>query len=114
MEVTHIKDLKCDIRNVNLFFIVLEVSPRAAITKEGSEVRTCKIADRTACINLSLWGELGTYIQPGDICRITKGYVSLWKGTPTLYIGKGGEIVKTGEFALIFSETLNMSVSQPD
>lgn len=98
-----IKDLKVGTKNINLQFIILEVGP-PSITKEAHEIRTCKVADRTGCINLSVWGELGTHLQPSDICRLTKGYISLWKGTPTLYIGKGGELVKSGDFCMLFTE----------
>ena len=108
MELNFIRDLKVGIKNVQLTFIVLEVG-RPSTTKEGHEIRTCRVADRSGTIHLSVWGEIGTYIQPGDICRLTKGYVSLWKGVPTLYMGKGGELVKTGEFCFIFNETHNMS-----
>lgn len=108
MDFTFIRDLKIGIKNVNLNVIVLEVG-RPSTTKEGHEIRTCRVADRSACINLSVWGDIGNFIQPGDICRLTKGYVSLWKGVPTLYVGKGGELVKTGEFCFLFNESLNMS-----
>lgn len=108
MELTFIKDLRVGLKNVNLTFIVLEVG-RPSTTKEGHEIRTCRVADRTAAIHLSVWDSLGTYIQPGDILSLTKGYVALWKGVPTLYMGKGGELVKTGEFMFIFNEAINMS-----
>lgn len=108
MDFHSIKDLKVGVKNVNLSFIVLEVG-RPSTTKEGHEIRTCRVADRSASINLSVWGEIGSYIQPGDICRLIKGYVSLWQSIPTLYMGKGGELVKTGEFLFIFNEALNMS-----
>lgn len=103
-----IRDLKVGAKGININFIVLDVG-RASVTKEGHEIRTCKIADRTACMHLSVWGEIGQYIQPGDILKLTKGYVSLWKGVPTLYVGKGGELVKTGEFCFIFNEAYNVS-----
>lgn len=108
MEFTFIRDLKVGIKNVALTFIVLEVS-RPSTTKEGHEIRTCRVADRSGTIHLSVWGEIGSHIQPGDICRLTKGYVSLYKCAPTLYVGKGGELVKTGEFCFIFNETHNVS-----
>lgn len=111
MEITFIRDLKVGSKNSNLTFIVLEVG-RPTTTKEGHEIRTCRVADRSASINLSVWGELGSYIQPGDICKLTKGYVSLWKGVPTLYLGKGGELVRTGEFCFLFNESHNMSEQQ--
>lgn len=108
MEFTFIRDLKVGSKNVNLAFIVLEVG-RPSTTKEGHEIRTCRVADRSGSIHLSVWDELGTYIAPGDILRLTKGYVSLWKGVPTLYMSKGGELVKTNEFCFIFNDTFNMS-----
>lgn len=109
MDYTLIKDLKSITKNVNVLFIVLEVSSRIATTKEGHEIRTCKVADRSACINFVLFGELGAHIQPGDICRLTRAYVGTWNGSMALYAGKGGELVKTGDFCMIFNENLNMS-----
>ncbi len=44
----------------------------------------------------------------GDIIRLNKCYTNNWKGSLTLYIGKGGEIIKVGEFCLLFSEQPNM------
>jgi ssDNA-binding replication factor A large subunit len=66
-------------------------------TKDGHEVRSCKVADKTGCVNISIWDEVGDLLQPGDICRLTKGYTNIWKNSLTLYTGKGGTIVKIGE-----------------
>ncbi|XP_054719188.1 SOSS complex subunit B2-like [Uloborus diversus] len=104
----NIRDIKPGMKSLNVVFIVLEIG-RPNTTKENHEVRTCKVADRTASINLSVWDEPGLYLQQGDICRLTKGYASVWKGCLTLYTGKGGEIQKIGEFCFTFSETPNMS-----
>uniref|UniRef100_H2Y8U5 OB domain-containing protein n=1 Tax=Ciona savignyi TaxID=51511 RepID=H2Y8U5_CIOSA len=35
--------------------------------KDGNEVRSCKVADKTGSVNLSIWGDYGNHIQPGDI-----------------------------------------------
>lgn len=107
-----VKDLKVGVKNATVSFIVLDVG-RPSTTKEGHEIRTCRVADKSGSINLSVWGELGAFIQPGDILRLTKAYVALWKSVPTLYLGKGGELVKTGEFSLVFSEIPNMSEPIP-
>lgn len=48
---------------------------RPNTTKDGHEVRTLKIADKTGSINVSVWDEPGNFIQPGDICKLTKGWV---------------------------------------
>jgi hypothetical protein len=61
------------------YFKPVKLNPltgRPSTTKDGHEVRTCKIADKTGSVNLSVWDDNGTYIQPGDICRLSKGLVS--------------------------------------
>ncbi|KAF8792770.1 SOSS complex subunit B1-like [Argiope bruennichi] len=105
---TNIRDIKPGMKSLNVLFIVLEIG-RPNMTKDGHEVRTCKVADRTASINLSVWDEPGLFLQQGDICRLSKGYASVWKGCLTLYTGKGGEIQKIGEFCFTFTEVPNMS-----
>lgn len=107
-EYTNIRDLKASMKNLTMMFIVLEMG-RPNVTKKGNEVRTCKIADKTGSINISLWDEIGKVLQPGDICKLVKGYTSLWKGCLTLYTGEKGEVTKVGEFCMVFSETPNMS-----
>lgn len=43
-------------------------------TKDGNDIRTVKVADKSGSINMSVWNEYGAVIQPGDIIRFTKGY----------------------------------------
>lgn len=59
---------------LSLFFCCFLVG-RVTKTKDGHEVRACKVADKTGSITISVWDELGSLIQPGDIIRLTKGYV---------------------------------------
>ena len=47
---------------------------RVTKTKDGHEVRSCKVADKSGSIAISVWDELGSLIQPGDIIRLTRGY----------------------------------------
>uniref|UniRef100_A0A8C6Z7N6 SOSS complex subunit B2 n=1 Tax=Nothoprocta perdicaria TaxID=30464 RepID=A0A8C6Z7N6_NOTPE len=103
-----IKDIKPGLKNLNVVFIVLEIG-RVTKTKDGHEVRSCKVADKTGSITISVWDEIGGLIQPGDIIRLTKGYASLWKGCLTLYTGRGGELHKIGEFCMVYSELPNFS-----
>lgn len=99
------------LKNINVVFIVLEVG-HPTVTKENREVRTFKVADSSACINASVWDEAGQLLIPGDIVRLTKGYVSLWRNCLTLYTAKGGDLQKIGEFCMVFNEQLNMSEPQ--
>lgn len=112
MEPT-IGQLKPGMKNLTMTFIVLDIG-RPIKTKEGHEVRTCRVADRSGSINISVWDEAGACIQQGDICKLTRGYASLWRGRLTLYTGKGGSIQKIGEFCLVFSETPFMSEPNPE
>ncbi|KAJ8938782.1 hypothetical protein NQ318_010309 [Aromia moschata] len=103
-----IKDMRQGLKNVNVVFIVLEVG-HPTLTKENREVRTFKVADQSACINASVWDEAGQLLVPGDIVKLTKGYVSVWRNCLTLYTSKAGDLQKIGEFCMVFNEQHNMS-----
>ncbi|XP_041936442.1 SOSS complex subunit B2-like isoform X1 [Alosa alosa] len=108
-----IKDIRSGLKNINVVFIVLEIN-RVSKTKDGHEIRSCKVADRSGCITISVWDEAGVFIQPGDILRLTKGYASLWKGCLTLYTGRSGELQRIGDFCMVFSEVPNFSDPNPE
>ncbi|KAM9321491.1 SOSS complex subunit B1 [Gastrophryne carolinensis] len=110
---TFVKDIKPGLKNLNVIFIVLETG-RVTKTKDGHEVRTCKVADKTGSINISVWDDVGNLIQPGDILRLTKGYASVFKGCLTVYTGRGGDLQKIGEFCMVFSEVPNFSEPNPE
>uniref|UniRef100_G1KYV6 Nucleic acid binding protein 2 n=1 Tax=Anolis carolinensis TaxID=28377 RepID=G1KYV6_ANOCA len=110
---TLVKDIKPGLKNLNLIFIVLETG-RVTKTKDGHEVRTCKVADKTGSINISVWDDVGNLIQPGDIIRLTKGYATVFKGCLTLYSGRGGDLQKVGEFCMVYSEVPNFSEPNPE
>lgn len=108
-----IKDIRPGQKNLSVLFIVLEIGAPTR-TKDNHNVRSCKIADKTGCINISIWDEVGDLLQTGDICRLIKGYSSVWKNCLTLYTGKNGGIHKIGEFCMQFSEVPNMSEPNPE
>lgn len=108
-----LKDVKPGSKNLNIVFIVLEIG-RVTKTKDGHEVRSCKVADKSGSIAISVWDELGSLIQPGDIIKLTRGYASFWKGCLTLYTGRGGELQKIGEFCMVYSEVPNFSEPNPE
>ncbi|XP_018100606.1 SOSS complex subunit B1-A isoform X2 [Xenopus laevis] len=78
---TFVKDVKPGLKNLSVLFIVLETG-RVTKTKDGHEVRTCKVADKTGSINISVWDELGNFIQPGDIIRLSKGFCMVYSEVP--------------------------------
>lgn len=54
-----------------MLLIILDIS-KVSITKDGHELRTVKVADRSASINLTVWDKPGSLLQPGDIIRLQK------------------------------------------
>ena len=60
------------------FLISCRVSGKANRTKDGHNVRSVKVADKTGSINISVWDDTGDLLQPGDICRLFKGHVLIF------------------------------------
>jgi hypothetical protein len=90
--------------------IAMDFAGTQQLTKDGSRVRKCRVADRTGSIVFSVWNDEAEAINAGDIIKLTRGYASVWKGTLVLYCGKYGLVERLGEFTMLFSETPNMSL----
>lgn len=104
-----IKDLEPNQKNISLQVIVLEIA-KPTQTKDGHEVRTVRIADKSGSINLSLWNEYGTVLKEGDIIRLNGCFTQIWKTSMQVKIGTKGQIIKCGDFMMVFSETPDMSI----
>ncbi|XP_027201744.2 SOSS complex subunit B2 [Dermatophagoides pteronyssinus] len=111
-KIDSIKDIKAPSNKLNVIAIAVEIVSRL-ITKDNHEIRVMRFADRTGCINMCLYDELGATVQPGDICHITRCYATFHKGALTLYMGRHGKLTKIGEFCMTFTETPNMSDGDP-
>lgn len=103
-----IKDIRDGMKNINVMFIVLEVTGQTK-TKENREVFSFKVADQSAMINCSVWDDPGKLLAAGDIVRLMKCYASMFRGCLTLYSGKSGELSRIGDFCMVFNESINMS-----
>eukprot|EP01089_Gocevia_fonbrunei_P005500 TRINITY_DN15955_c0_g1_i1.p1 TRINITY_DN15955_c0_g1~~TRINITY_DN15955_c0_g1_i1.p1 ORF type:complete len:165 (-),score=23.48 TRINITY_DN15955_c0_g1_i1:59-553(-) len=108
VKLTKLADLRPYMKGINCIFIVLE---KGAVTKtkENHTISHCLIADNTASIHLSLWDSQGDSLQPGDIIRLSGGYCTLFKNSLILYSGRYGNLERTGEFQMVFTEVPNMS-----
>ncbi|KAA3671410.1 uncharacterized protein DEA37_0013081, partial [Paragonimus westermani] len=91
-----LKDLKPNQKRVNCIFIVLELGSITR-TKDGNEVRTAKVADRTGTINLSVWNENCSLISPCDVLQLTQGNTTVRGGCLTLNVGRYGQLIKMGD-----------------
>lgn len=107
-KLAFIKDLRPGAKNIHSKFIVLDIG-KPNKTKDGHEVRSCRVADKTGSVNLSVWDEWGTLLQCGDIIRLSKGYATIFKGAMTVYISKTGSLERIGDFCMLFAELPNMS-----
>nr|CAB3264184.1 SOSS complex subunit B1-like [Phallusia mammillata] len=106
--LNYIKDVYPQAKNLQMKVIVLHIG-NSYKTKDGLEVRSCKVADKTGSINLSIWGEHGSFIQPGDILALSRCYAVLFKNCLTLYVGKLGSLTKVGDFCMVFNEVPDIS-----
>ena len=104
-----IKDLEPNQKSVNLLVIVLEIG-KPNQTKDGHEIRNVRVADKTGSINLSVWNEYGAVLREGDILRLNGCFTQIWKNSLQIKIGNKGQIIKCGDFMMLFSETPDMSV----
>ena len=53
-------------------------SGKATKTKDGHNVRSCRVADKTGSINVSVWDDFGEHLQSGDIIKFCKGCVPIY------------------------------------
>ena len=107
--LSFIKDLEPNQKSVNLMVIVLEIG-KPNQTKDGHEIRNVRVADKTGSINLSVWNEYGAVLREGDILRLNGCFTQIWKNSLQIKIGNKGQIIKCGDFMMLFSETPDMSV----
>ena len=108
-----IKDLEPNQKAINLHVIVLDVT-KPNTTKDGHEVRTVKIADKTGSINLSVWNEHGSVLREGDILRLNGCFTQIWKNSLQVKISNKGQVIKIGEFMMVFNENPDMSILSPE
>ncbi|VDO04787.1 unnamed protein product [Rodentolepis nana] len=103
-----LKDLRPNMKFINANVIVIDID-KIIQTKEGSMVRTVKVADHTGCINMSVWNIFARLISVGDILKVSRANTSVRNGSLTLNVGRNGEVVKTGEFTMVFSDAIDFS-----
>lgn len=100
-------------KNIDLHVIVLDVA-KPVQTKDGHEVRSVRIADKTGSINLSVWNEYGAVLREGDILRLNGCFTQIWKVSLQVKVSTKGQIIKVGEFMMVFNELPDMSILSPE
>lgn len=104
MDFVAIKDLSPESKSVTVKFIVLEIL-KCVTSKDNHKIITFKVADQTASINCSIYGELGELLKPSDIVQMTKCFASVRKGRLLLSSGKSSKILRMvrwcGKFVIV-------------
>ncbi len=88
-----IKELTKHQKNLKLVGKIVEkLEPREVSFKDGSRHSVCDvvIADETGSISLSIWDEDIEKVQKNETYCIENGYVSVFRGSPKLNVGKYG------------------------
>jgi ssDNA-binding replication factor A large subunit len=69
---------------------------------------------KSGSVNLSLWNEYGAVLREGDILRLNGCFTQIWKSSLQVKVGNKGQIIKVGEFMMIFNEMPDMSILSPE
>ncbi len=76
---TVIAKLEPNQRQINLLVIVLRIQANPQKTREGHEIHSFKVADRTGSVTLNVWNTTGQLITPGDILRLQNCITQVFK-----------------------------------
>jgi replication factor A1 len=101
LEALKAEKLTPESRQVNIKVkVVKKGEPRETISRrDGSthRVSDVMVGDETGSVYLSLWDDNIDKVNEGDTVEIKNGYVSLFRGSMRLNIGREGSIEKSQE-----------------
>ena len=76
---TVVAKLEPNQRQINLLVIVLRIQSNPQKTRDGHEIHSFKVADRTGSVTLNVWNTTGKLISPGDILRLQNCITQVFK-----------------------------------
>lgn len=82
--------------NVDVTFKVLE-KKEANVTRSGKKVAEAVVGDESGTVLMTLWGEDIEKVDVGGTYTLKNGYVSLYRGSLRLTIGRMGKVEKSDE-----------------
>ena len=100
-------DKNLDIRGI----IVCQISKNTL--KNEQKIRQVLIADMTGSIHCNFFDEVGEKLNEGDVIFLKNAYASVFKNNLILYANKPGygQVVKVGEYFMIYNEQPNLSIA---
>lgn len=112
MELMHIAELNPRSKSVNVKVHVISKGPENEVVsrKDGSVYRVAEalVGDPSGCVLMSLWNETIPLVKEGENYNITDGYVTLFKNSMRLTLGRNGTIEKIDE-GVQANQEVNMS-----
>ncbi|KAI1719671.1 SOSS complex subunit B2 [Ditylenchus destructor] len=104
-----INQLAPGMKSISTCFLVLEIiSPKKKDNNIEFECRA-RVADPTASVILITTNEAAEFFHPGDIWRLKNGFTTAIKGCLHISVANSGELIRTGEFCMIYTEFPDMS-----
>ena len=95
-EFVKVAGLNPNLRRVNMVFKVVSVDPaknvRSRKDRVAHRVTEALVGDDTGTALMTLWDESVDKVTAGRTLKVLNGYVSLFKGTLRVNIGKYGEL----------------------
>ncbi|MEM3737503.1 MAG: hypothetical protein QXJ75_05420 [Candidatus Bathyarchaeia archaeon] len=93
-----VSDLQVGSRGVEMDLRVSKKFEERQITSraDGSNHRVAEalVGDDSGCILLTLWDDLIDQVQPDDKLKLENGFVSLFRGSMRLNVGRYGKLTK--------------------
>ena len=108
-----VAELGPDARNVDITVKVVSLSESREVTDRFSgktnRVAEALVGDETGTVLMTFWNENIDLASPGATLQVKNGYVSFFKGSMRLNVGRYGSIVKSETDLGEVSQTNNMS-----
>ncbi|MEM2137002.1 MAG: OB-fold nucleic acid binding domain-containing protein [Candidatus Methanomethylicia archaeon] len=89
-DLSKVEQLKPNTRSVNLLVKVVSKSEPRTVSGGMHKVADILVGDETGAIYLTLWDDSIDKVDEGTILKIKNGYVSLFRGSMRLNVGRYG------------------------
>ncbi|MBU7033335.1 MAG: single-stranded DNA-binding protein [Theionarchaea archaeon] len=111
-DIIPVADLTPSLRKANIKVHVVRKHPTNQVTsrKDGStyEIAEALVGDPSGCILMTLWNEDIDLMEEGKDYHIFNGYVSVFKNSMRLNLGRSGTLQKIDE-KIVANEEVNIS-----
>jgi hypothetical protein len=104
-------DIKPYDKNIDIKIIMLQLISKNKLKNEVT-ITQFQVADYSGSIYCNFFDDVGDRLNEGDILFLKSAYATIFKNNLILYTSKPGlgQIIKIGEYFMIFTEIPNMSL----